>query len=128
MNSVCICILVAAGILSAPQLHGAMQAGTQSGPPAQAELPLLLYEEVPLPGIVGRIDHFTADKKRRRVIFSALGNNSVEVVDAFAAKSIHSIKEGLDEPQGVLYVDGLNKLFVASAGNGKVLVFNFLFA
>jgi len=88
-----------------------------------ASLPLILYEQAPLPPIAGRIDHFTADNKRRRVIFSALGNHSVEVFDAFAARIIHSIKEGLDEPQAVLFIDDLNKLFVTNAGNGKVMIY-----
>jgi len=29
----------------------------------------------------GRIDHFTFDAKRKRVVGAALGNNTVEVVD-----------------------------------------------
>ncbi len=32
--------------------------------------PLQLEEEIPVPNVAGRIDHFTADVKRRRLIFS----------------------------------------------------------
>ncbi len=124
MKFLCGCLLLVLGIFSALAFQkSSAQSGTQQTL-QHAEQPLQLYEQVPLPGLKGRIDHFTVDKKRRRVIFSALGNNSVEVVDAFAAATIHSIKEGLNEPQGVLYVDAINKLFVANAGNGKVMIFN----
>src|ERR1700730_6167064 len=66
-------------------------------------LPLQLEEQIPVPGVAGRLDHFTADIKRKRLIVSALGNNTVEVVDTFAGKVTHSIK-GLAQPQGPLYV------------------------
>ncbi len=32
--------------------------------------PLREVQEIPLPGVQGRIDHFTIDVKRKRVIFS----------------------------------------------------------
>jgi len=85
--------------------------------------PLQLIQKIPVAGVAGRIDHFTAYPKRRLLIFAALGNNTVEVVNTFEAKVIHSIK-GLDEPQGVLYVPGLDKIFVANAGNGNVNVYD----
>ena len=60
-------------------------------------LPLQLEEQIPVPGVAGRLDHFTADFKRKRLFVSALGNNTVEVIDTFAGKVIHSIK-GLAQP------------------------------
>lgn len=86
-------------------------------------LPLELEEQIPVPRVAGRLDHFTADVKRRRLIFSALGNNTVEVIDTFAGKVIHTIV-GLREPQGVLYVPGFDQLFVANAGDGKVNIYD----
>src|SRR2546427_6663151 len=50
----------------------------QLGAPEKA--PLLLVQQIPLPNVGGRIDHFTFDAKRKRVIGAALGNNTVEVV------------------------------------------------
>jgi hypothetical protein len=50
---------------------------------APERAPLLLVQEIPLPNVGGRIDHFTFDAKRKRVIGAALGNNTVEVVDTF---------------------------------------------
>src|SRR2546428_11877526 len=85
--------------------------------------PLQLIQRIPVPGVTGRIDHFTAYPKRRLLIFAALGNNSMEIVNTFEAKVVQSTK-GLDEPQGVLYVPGLDKIFVANAGNGTVKVYD----
>src|SRR5258708_1142919 len=85
--------------------------------------PLQLIQKIPVRGVEGRIDHFTAFPKRRLLIFAALGNNSMEVVNTFQAKVVQSVK-GLNEPQGVLYVPGLDKIFVANAGSGKVMVYD----
>src|SRR5713226_10186083 len=86
-------------------------------------LPLQLEEQIPVPNVAGRLDHFTADAKRKRLIVSALGNNTVEVIDVFAGKVIHSIK-GLSQPQGPLYVADVDKLYVANAEDGKVRVYD----
>ena len=91
----------------------------QNQPGASASAPLLLVQEIPLPHVEGRIDHFTFDAKRKRVIGAGLGNNTVEVVDTFAGRDIHSII-GAADPQGVDFVEGLNKLFVAN-GTDKML-------
>src|SRR6202140_3164013 len=86
-------------------------------------LPLQLEEQIPVPSVAGRIDHFSADAKRKRLFVSALGNNSVEVIDVFAGRVVHSIK-GLAQPQGPLYVSGVDKLYVANAEDGKVRVYD----
>lgn len=86
-------------------------------------LPLQLEEEIPVPGVAGRLDHFTADVKRKRLFVSALGNNTVEIIDTFAGRVIRSIK-GLSQPQGPLYVPGFDKLYVANAENGKMNVYD----
>src|ERR1700704_876866 len=83
---------------------------SQSVPSAPERAPLLLVQEIPLPQVEGRIDHFTFDVKRKRVIGAALGNNTVEVVDTFAGRDIHSIT-GPADPQGVVFVGGRNKIF-----------------
>jgi hypothetical protein len=91
--------------------------------PARTILPLQLEEQIPVPGVAGRLDHFTADAKRKRLFVSALGNNTVEVIDVFAGKVMHSI-QGLAQPQGPLYVPGFDKLYVANAEDGKVRVYD----
>ena len=90
---------------------------------ARELLPLQLEEQIPVPGVAGRLDHFTADAKRKRLFVSALGNNTVEVIDVFAGRVIHSIK-GLAQPQGPLYVPAVDKLYVANAEDGKVRVYD----
>ena len=80
---------------------------------------LQLEEEIPVPNVAGRLDHFTVDAKRKRLFVSALGNNTLEVIDVFSGRVIHSI-QGLSEPQGPLYVPEFDKLYVANAGDGKV--------
>jgi DNA-binding beta-propeller fold protein YncE len=97
--------------------NGAAQAASRT------ILPLQLEEQIPVPGVAGRLDHFTADVKRKRLFVSALGNNTVEVIDTFAGKVTHSIK-GLTEPQGPLYVPDVDKLYVANAEDGKVRVYD----
>ncbi|PYX75281.1 MAG: hypothetical protein DMG72_07695 [Acidobacteria bacterium] len=84
---------------------------------------MLLVQEIPLPNVGGRIDHFTFDAKRKRVIGAALGNNTVEVVDTFAGRDVHSIT-GAAAPQGVVYVSDSNQLFVANGTDGKLRVYD----
>src|SRR5215470_1571467 len=108
-------------------------AGAQSGSIQNSAAPakksarefatLQLEEQIPVPNVAGRLDHFTADAKRKRLIVSALGNNTVEIIDVFAGRVIHSIS-GVAEPQGPLYVPEFDKLFVADAGDGKVNIFD----
>ena len=110
-------VLVGLGVLTMQNMKSAV-AQTQG----RELLPLQLEEQIPVPGVAGRLDHFTADAKRRRLFVSALGNNTVEVIDVFAGKVIQSIK-GLAQPQGPLYVPGVDKLYVANAEDGKVRVY-----
>jgi len=111
-------VLVSLGILIMQNMKSAA-AQTQG----RELLPLQLEEQIPVPGVAGRLDHFTADAKRRRLFVSALGNNTVEVIDVFAGKVIQSIK-GLAQPQGPLYVPDVDKLYVANAEDGKVRVYD----
>src|SRR5438105_7610682 len=98
-------------------------AASQDEPRAPGRAPLLLVQEIPLPNVGGRIDHFTFDAKRKRVIGAALGNNTVEVVDTFSGRDVHSIK-GAGDPQGVAYVPEFNKLFVANGADGKLRIYD----
>src|ERR1700741_761333 len=82
---------------------------------AQKTSPLHLEKEIPLPGVEGRIDHFSADIRGNRIFIAALGNGTIEVVDVIKGQRTTEIK-GLKEPQGVYYEPGNNRLYVASAG------------
>src|SRR5437016_696473 len=96
---------------------------SQDQPVTAQRAPLLLVQEIPLPNVGGRIDHFTFDPKRKRVIGAALGNNTVEVVDTFSGRDIHSIT-GAAAPQGLVYVAEINKLFVANGTDGKLRIYD----
>ncbi len=82
-----------------------------------------LIKTIPLPHVSGRIDHLSIDLKNHRLFISALGYNSVLVLDLKTEKIIHRIS-GLEYPQGVLYISKLNKLFVSTAGDGKLFIYN----
>lgn len=102
----------------------AVNAQTQAPASQERESPpVRLVQEIPLPNVQGRLDHFTIDPKRKRVIFSGLGNDSVQVVDAFAGKQIKQI-DGLSEPQGTLYIPETDTLYVANSANGRLNIYN----
>ena len=60
-------------------------------------------QTIPLPGVEGRFDHFGVDVQGQRLFVSALGNNTLEVIDLRHGKRLTSIM-GLREPQGVFFV------------------------
>jgi hypothetical protein len=78
---------------------------------------------IELPGVEGRIDHLSADVKGKRLFVSALGNNTVEVIDLVAGKRVHTLA-GLAEPQGVYFDAAANRLWVACANDGTTKVFD----
>ncbi|HEV2245203.1 MAG TPA: hypothetical protein VGW37_01005, partial [Terriglobia bacterium] len=86
---------------------------------AQAGAPLKLVANIPMPEVRGRIDHLSVDVKGRRLFVSALGNDTVEVLDLASGKDIHSIT-GMQEPQGVFYAPESNRIFIANGGDGSV--------
>jgi len=88
----------------------------------QAAAPLKLEQTIELPDVQGRIDHMSIDVAGHRLFVSALGNNTVEVIDLKAGKRANTIS-GLKEPQGALYVADKNRLFVASSKDGTVKIF-----
>jgi DNA-binding beta-propeller fold protein YncE len=84
--------------------------------------PLVLTGAIPLPNVKGRIDHFGFDSAGNRLFVSALGNNTVEIIDIGAQLVIHSIS-GVPAPQGVVYSPETNKLFVGS-DKGKLYIYD----
>lgn len=90
---------------------------------AQGQEALSLKGRIELGNVEGRIDHLSADVSGGRLFISALGNHSVEVLDARGLKRIRTITD-LAEPQGVYYDASTNRLFVASAGDGTVKTFD----
>jgi DNA-binding beta-propeller fold protein YncE len=76
-----------------------------------------LKEKIPLPGVEGRLDHMDFDAAGQRLFACALGNNSLEVIDLRKSERIHSIT-GLGSPQGVVYIPGSDRIFVANDKGG----------
>src|SRR5215469_8185615 len=89
----------------------------------QAAQPLRLEKTIELPDVQGRIDHMSIDVKGERLFVSALGNNTLEVVDLKATKRAKTIPQ-LKEPQGVLYAPELDRLYVANGNDGSVRIFD----
>ncbi|HEV8504222.1 MAG TPA: YncE family protein [Chitinophagaceae bacterium] len=84
---------------------------------------LTLRQTIPLANVKGRIDHMDADIKKQVVFMSALGNNSLEIVDIKNGKHLHSIKK-LSEPQGVIFIPQTNEIMVANGGDGRCQFYN----
>jgi DNA-binding beta-propeller fold protein YncE len=101
--------------------------------PDKKPLPLKFTQALPLPGVQGRFDHFSADPEKARIYLSALGNDTLEVIDTVRGARIQSVT-GLGMPQGVVYASDVEKLFVANRvaaphdpdlpGKGLVKVFD----
>jgi YVTN family beta-propeller protein len=84
--------------------------------------PMVLTGAIPLPNVRGRIDHFAFDPAGNQLFVSALGNNTVEVVNVSTQTVVHAIA-GVLAPQGLAYSLETNKLFVAS-DEGKLYIFD----
>jgi len=95
-------------------------APTTAPPAAESAPPMIMTASVPLDGVKGRFDHFASGKGK--VFVSALGNNTVEVIDLFGGTLVHTIT-GVPNPQGVTFSPETNKLFVASE-KGKVYIYD----
>ena len=107
-NVLCLALIIAASCSAA---------SSQQAPVDEKPRPLVLTEAIPTPGVQGRFDHFGFDGKNQLFV-SALGNNSVEVIDISARVRTRSIT-GIPNPQGVVYAPDVKKLFVASS-KGKL--------
>lgn len=80
-------------------------------------------ERIELPGVKGRIDHMVVDIVGKRLLVSALGNNTVEVIDLAHHRVIKSLT-GFEEPQGVLLLSEQNRLLVTNGENRFTDVFD----
>jgi hypothetical protein len=77
---------------------------------------LMLRTRIPLPGVYGRMDHFGWDGRRGRLLVSALGNNTVEIIDSW--RQVQTIG-GLEHPQDSIYLPGFDRIAVSSQ-SGKL--------
>jgi hypothetical protein len=88
----------------------------RQAPPAAA---LEAVATIPLPAVSGRIDHLAFDAAREHLFVAALGNNSVEVVDAATNRHLRSLT-GFHEPQGVAVLADVNAVAIANGDTGTL--------
>jgi DNA-binding beta-propeller fold protein YncE len=100
------CLLSGLALLGRPE-------GQQQAPP------LRLVATVTLPGVKGRIDHLAFDAARQRLFVAALGNDTVDVIDATKNTPIKSLA-GFHEPQGIAFVPDLAAVAVANGASGTL--------
>jgi hypothetical protein len=84
---------------------------------------LVLEKEIALPGVEGRIDHFSVDVANQCLFVAALENGSVEILDIRRGERAAEIR-GLEEPQGVYYDFKTSGLYVATGGDGKLRIYD----
>jgi DNA-binding beta-propeller fold protein YncE len=96
---------------------------TYAESPGQRSNLLTQVQTIPLDGVEGRIDHFGLDAKGQRLFVSALGNDTVEVVD-LAAGTITQHIRNLRAPQGVGFAPELNRLAVANDEDGSCRLYD----
>ena len=89
----------------------------------QDRQPLALTGRIELRNVDGRIDHFSADVKGKRLFMSALGNHTVEVLDIASGKRLHTLSD-LAEPQGAYYDPSTSRLYIACAKDGSTKLYD----
>jgi DNA-binding beta-propeller fold protein YncE len=90
---------------------------------AQSSEVLSLDAHIPIPGVKGRIDHFSVDVSGQRLFVAAVENHTLEVIDLKSGQRVHTISD-LAEPQGVFYDPTTRHLFVACGLDGVTKVFD----
>ena len=88
-----------------------------------------LTQTIVIPNVNGRIDHMAIDVRGQRLFVAELENNSFDVIDLKAAKRLQSISSNnnvrlLNEPQSVIFIPELNRIFVSNGLDGTVDVFD----
>jgi hypothetical protein len=84
---------------------------------AQEKQALKLVQTIPLPGVIGRLDHMGVDLEKKRLLVATVANNTLEVVDLADGKVIKSLG-GLKDTQDALFlaVTSTNCMYPASMG------------
>ena len=89
----------------------------------------ILVQTIVIPNVNGRIDHMAIDTRNQKLFVAELENNSLDVIDLKAVKRIHSINNNdnvrlLNEPQSVVFIPELGRIFVSNGQDGTVDVFD----
>src|ERR1700722_10148919 len=89
---------------------------------AEDQLTLRLVQTIPLPGVMGRLDHMAVDLEKQRLFLAAVANGTLEVLDLGAGRVINSLT-GFKDTQDALFLGGhFNKLYVSSL-DGTLRIF-----
>ena len=86
---------------------------------AQAPEPLNQIATIPLPNVAGRIDHLAFDAQHQRLFVAALGNDTVEVLDAASSMHLKSLT-GFHEPQRIAVATDFGGVAVANGDTGTL--------
>jgi DNA-binding beta-propeller fold protein YncE len=78
---------------------------------------------VELPGYTGDFDHFGVDVAGNRLFLAAEDHGTIEVFELGSGKHLKTIA-GVEQPHGVLYLAGQNRLLVTDSGAGYTKVFD----
>ena len=78
-------------------------------------------QTIPLPGVKGGFDLMAADVPGQRLFVCAQDNHTLEVIDLKAGRRVRSVPD-FNEPKWAAYRPETNRLYVATAGDGKVTV------
>jgi DNA-binding beta-propeller fold protein YncE len=89
---------------------------------AQGSAGLKPARAIPLPGVQGRLGHLQFDAQRQRLYVAASDNNSVEVLDVQKATRLRPLS--VSAPSGLWFLPRPNLLYVSSAKDGHVKVFD----
>jgi DNA-binding beta-propeller fold protein YncE len=132
---VVVTIVVLVNVFFGPQNNIMKSSSYSKELSAKASLPppssFRLIQTIPIPNVNGRIDHMAIDTRGQKLFVAELENNSLDVVDLKAAKRIHSISNNnnynnrlLNEPQAVVFIPELARIFVSNGQDGTVDVFD----
>ncbi|HEY5630877.1 MAG TPA: hypothetical protein VIR31_02000, partial [Nitrososphaeraceae archaeon] len=114
-------------IINGLLLYNNKQLSANDLPPSSSSSSFSLTQTIIIPNVNGRIDHMAVDIKSQRLFVAEPGNNSLDVVDLKAAKRVHSISSNnglLNEPQSVIFIPELNRIFVSNGQDGTVDIFD----
>jgi DNA-binding beta-propeller fold protein YncE len=104
------------------------QLSAKALPSSSTSSPFSLVQTIVIPNVNGRIDHMAIDIRGQKLFVAELGNNSLDVIDLKEAKRIQSVGSNnvglLNEPQSVLFIPELNRIFVSNGQDGTVDVFD----
>jgi hypothetical protein len=109
-------VIAALAVLVAGQASSQQLVPATNSHGAGKPAPMTLRARIALPGVYGRMDHYGWDSRRGILLISALGNNTVEIVDQW--KRVNTIT-GLEHPQSSLYVPDIDRIVVSSQ-SGKL--------